>query len=183
MNTRKLEFGQLELVRGDIVDQDVDGIVNAANTQLAGGGGVDGAIHRAAGPGLLEACRQLPADASGRRCPTGDVRTTKAGGRLAAQHVIHAVGPVFSSLEKDSATLAGAYRSSLELAAEYEVRRIAFPCISTGVYGFPLEPACDIAVNTAVDWLQKYETPQVVIFCTFSPQDYEFYERRLGELR
>ena len=166
---------RIQLIQGDITQVDADAIVTAANSALCGGGGVDGAVHRAAGPDLVEASMALAP------CPAGEARIT-TGFALQAKYVIHAVGPVFSSLEKDSATLASAYRSSLQLAAENDVRRIAFPCISTGVYGFPLEPACDIAVSTVVDWLTENEKPEQVIFCTFGAQDYELYQRRLTAL-
>jgi O-acetyl-ADP-ribose deacetylase len=122
----------VELVQGNIVDQDVDAIVNAANSSLSGGGGVDGAIHRAAGPELLAECRTLG------RCPTGEARITK-GYQLKARHVIHAVGPVYQGRPHDAELLASAYRSSLQLASQHGIRSIAFPAISTGIYGYPLD--------------------------------------------
>lgn len=166
---------RIELVQGDITQIDADAIVTAANTALVGGGGVDGAVHDAAGSELVKASMaQAP-------CPAGEARIT-AGFELEAMYVIHAVGPVFSDLDTDSPTLASAYRSSLVLAAKHDVKRIAFPCISTGVYGFPPEPACDIAVRTVVEWLEQNARPERVIFCTFSQQDFELYERRLRDL-
>src|SRR5262245_38597996 len=129
----------IELVQGNIVDQDVDAIVNAANSSLLGGGGVDGAIHRAAGPQLLAECRALGG------CPTGEARITK-GYRLAARHVIHTVGPVYHGRARDAELLASAYRSSLALAVQHGVATIAFPSISTGLYGYPLGEAAPIAL-------------------------------------
>src|SRR6266540_78084 len=125
---------EIQAVQGDITQQRVDAIVNAANSALSGGGGVDGAIHRAAGPELLAECRTLG------RCPTGEARITK-GYRLAARHVIHAVGPFYQRREGDAELLASAYRNSLELAAQHGVKSIAFPAISTGIYGYPLDLA------------------------------------------
>ncbi len=142
-----MSTGAIEVWQGDITRLDVDCVVNAANPSLLGGGGVDGAIHRAAGPALVEACRALPADARGRRCPTGEARITPGFG-LPARYVIHTVGPVWHGGHQGEAEqLASAYRSSLQLAAENGVRTIAFPAISCGVYGFPHERAARIAVD------------------------------------
>jgi O-acetyl-ADP-ribose deacetylase (regulator of RNase III) len=138
---------RLEVVRGDITTLDVEAIVNAANERLLGGGGVDGAIHRAAGPELLAACRALPEIRPGVRCPTGDARLT-AGFRLRARYIIHTVGPIWRGGQQGEADLlASCYRSSLALASEYAVRSIAFPAISCGIYGYPLEEAAAIAVR------------------------------------
>jgi O-acetyl-ADP-ribose deacetylase (regulator of RNase III) len=138
---------RLEVVRGDITTLDVDAIVNAANERLLGGGGVDGAIHRAAGAELLAACRALPEVRPGVRCPTGDARLT-AGFRLRARYVIHTVGPIWRGGQQSEADLlASCYRSSLALASEHAVRSIAFPAISCGIYGYPLEEAAAIAVR------------------------------------
>lgn len=148
------------VVEGDITRQDVDAIVNAANEALRGGGGVDGAIHRAAGPELLEACRTLGG------CPTGEARIT-AGFRLPARHVIHTVGPVWRGGDAgEDALLASCYRNSLRLAAANGVRSIAFPAISTGVYGFPAERAARIAIDSLTDELSDLsEIADVRLVC------------------
>lgn len=137
----------LTLVRGDITEQQTDAIVNAANSSLLGGGGVDGAIHRRGGPEILAACRELRAGHYGRGLPTGQAVATTAG-RLDAYWVIHTVGPVWSSTEDRSALLASCYRESLRVAAEKGARTVAFPAVSTGVYGWPMEDGARIAVNT-----------------------------------
>lgn len=162
--------GRVELVRADITTLDVDAIVNAANSSLLGGGGVDGAIHRAAGPRLLEATRTLGGT------PPGTAKIT-AGYELPARHVIHAVGPIWRGGDSgEDATLEGAYRRSLELAAELALESIAFPSISTGIYGFPLERATRIAHATARDWLAANERPRLVVFCVFSERDLTVHE-------
>ncbi|MFQ5775570.1 MAG: O-acetyl-ADP-ribose deacetylase [Kiloniellaceae bacterium] len=162
---------------GDITALDVDAIVNAANERLAPGGGVCGAIHRAAGPELAEACRRAG------RCPTGEARITD-GFRLKARHVIHAVGPVWQGGgEGEDALLAGAYRSSLELAKAHGLRSIAFPAISTGVYGYPLERATEIALRTVRDWLERDETIEKVIFCVFGDAAERAYRQALAAPR
>jgi len=136
----------IEAVRGDITRQDVDAIVDAANSSLLGGGGVDGAIHRAAGPELLAACRRIRQDAFPDGLPAGDAVATP-GFRLAARHVIHTVGPVWSASEDRTAVLASAYRRSIEVAADLRVRSVAFPAISAGVYAWPLDDAARVAVT------------------------------------
>lgn len=149
---------RIEVVRGDITEQAVDAIVNAANTSLLGGGGVDGAIHRAAGPELLEACRKL------KGCPTGDAKATP-GFRLPAKWVIHAVGPVWSGGERgEPEKLASCYRRSLAIADELGARSIAFPCISTGVYHFPKDAAARIAVETLRSTPSQVEEVRLVAF-------------------
>jgi O-acetyl-ADP-ribose deacetylase len=168
--------GRVELIRADITTLDVDAIVNAANSSLLGGGGVDGAIHRAAGPLLLEETRML-----GGAAP-GTARIT-AGYDLPARHVIHAVGPIWRGGEADEdATLEGAYRRSLELAANHALGSIAFPSISTGIYGFPLERATRIAHGTARDWLAANEKPRLVVFCVFSEPDLGVHQSIAAEV-
>jgi O-acetyl-ADP-ribose deacetylase (regulator of RNase III) len=170
----KLSSTRSEVVVADITTLDVDAIVNAANAQLAGGGGVDGAIHRAAGPQLLEACRQLGG------CPTGDAKITP-GFRLKARHVIHAVGPVWGGGGRNEETLlASCYRRSLELAAEHHLASIAFSAISTGVYGFPIDRAAEIAIGTVVETLSRLNAPiSHVIFCCFSRGSAELHRAGL----
>lgn len=138
-------MSNLEIVQGDITRAQVDAIVNAANPEMLGGGGVDGAIHRAAGSELLEACRRIPA-VDGIRCPPGEARITRAG-QLPAKYVIHTVGPVYDSDPAPAETLASAYISSLKLAMEQNCRSIAFPAISCGVYGYPVDEAALVAKN------------------------------------
>lgn len=139
---------QLVLRRGDITKYDGCAIVNAANERMLGGGGVDGAIHRAAGPALLEACRQVAEVRPGVRCPTGEARITP-GGDLPTKHVIHTVGPVYHSPERSAPLLEAAYRNSLRLANQHGLKRVAFPAISCGVFGYPLGEAAEIAVRIA----------------------------------
>jgi O-acetyl-ADP-ribose deacetylase (regulator of RNase III) len=167
---------RIELTEGDITRQTVDAIVNAANESLLGGGGVDGAIHRAAGPELLEECRTLGG------CPTGAARITR-GYRLPARHVIHTVGPVYrDGSHGEPEKLRSAYRSSLRLATEHELRSVAFPAISTGVYRYPKRDAAEIALKATLDWLQKNERPEKVVFVLFAPEDYSMYEEVLAGL-
>lgn len=166
---------KLEVMQGDITRLDVDAIVNAANTSLLGGGGVDGAIHRAAGPGLLEECRTLGG------CPTGEARIT-GGYNLAARHVIHTVGPVYSGKPRDKTLLTGCYRNSLQLAADNNLTAIAFPAISCGVYGYPIEKACKIAVDTTGTFLKTNPSIARVIFMLFSPANLQVYEEYIQGL-
>jgi len=168
---------RIEVIQGDITQLKVDAIVNAANRSLLGGGGVDGAIHRAAGPQLLEECRTL------NRCETGEAKITK-GYNLPAKHVIHTVGPVWHGGEKnEDKLLADCYRNSLRLAVENDLRTIAFPAISTGVYRFPPERACKIAVKTARKFLAKESSIKKVIFCCFDAGTTSLYRQELPKAK
>jgi O-acetyl-ADP-ribose deacetylase len=163
----------VDLIKGDITTVDADAIVNAANTSLLGGGGVDGAIHKAAGPELLNECRSLGG------CKTGKAKMTR-GYRLRARYIIHTVGPVwFGGLKNEARLLASCYQSCLSLANENRIRSIAFPGISTGVYGFPKEKAAEIAVNETREFLKNARYPEKVIFVAFSDSDYEIYRKLL----
>ena len=164
---------QIQVVQGDITKLDCDGIVNAANRSLLGGGGVDGAIHRAAGPELLAECRTLHG------CRTGEAKITK-GYRLKAKYIIHTVGPIYSGTAEDAAQLADCYRNSLDLAKEHDVHSIAFPAISTGVYGYPLEDATEIAVKTVAQWLEAHaDYAMQVIFCCFDARTERVYQTKM----
>jgi len=172
----KIRNSVLELVQGDITQQDTDAIVNAANPTLLGGGGVDGAIHRAAGPELLEECKKLGG------CATGDAKITK-GYRLKAKYVIHAVGPVYKrDGERAPELLASAYRRSLELASQYGIRTIAFPSISTGAYGYPVDEAAPIALRTVMDYLKDHPEIELVRFVLFTKDVLDAYARALKDL-
>ena len=165
---------RIELVEGDITTLPVDAIVNAANTTMLGGGGVDGAIHRAAGPGLLEECRGIGG------CPTGEARITR-GYRLPAAHVIHTVGPVWHAGDRgEDDLLSSCYRNSLALAAKHRLRTIAFPAISTGVYRFPLDRAAGIAVREVRSFLQANDSVEKVTFVCFGPDARRAYEAALA---
>ena len=169
----------IEVIHADITTLAVGAIVNAANETLLGGGGVDGAIHRAAGPELLVACRALPETAPGVRCPTGDARITR-GFELPAEHVIHTVGPVWRGGGRgEPEQLASCYRASLELAERHAIDSIAFPAISCGVYGYPIEPAVAIAVREVRRWLGRAGSARVV-FCCFGRDLAEAYQRELA---
>ena len=166
---------RMKVLRGDITRLDVDAIVNAANESLLGGGGVDGAIHRAAGPALLEECRGLGG------CPTGDAKIT-GGHRLPARHVIHTVGPVWhGGNDGEPRQLESCYHRSLELAEAHGLDSVAFPCISTGVFGYPKDQACAVAVRTVAGWLEAHDRPREVTFCCFGDDDVELYRRELGQ--
>ncbi len=166
---------QIELLLGDITEQRVDAIVNAANTTLLGGGGVDGAIHRAAGPELLEECRLL----SG--CKTGEAKITK-GYHLPAKFVIHTVGPIWrGGTAGEDRLLRSCYWNVMKLAEQHEVKSIAFPSISTGAYGYPIERAARIAVRTIQDYAQESQKVNSVVFVCYSKSDVAVYERILGK--
>ena len=165
-----------EVVQGDITKQRVDAIVNAANTTLLGGGGVDGAIHRAAGPELIAECRTLGS------CPTGEARTTR-GYRLPARWVIHAVGPVWHGGDRgEDELLASCYRNSLALAEEHDIKTIAFPAISTGAYRFPLGRATRIALTETRSFLERNLSIEKVVFVCFSKRDFQTYAATADEL-
>ena len=167
---------RITLVLGDITQQKVEAIVNAANSSLLGGGGVDGAIHRAAGPELLAECRTLNG------CPTGEVRLTK-GYRLPAKYVIHTPGPIWRGGQHNEADLlASCYRRSLALAVANQIRSIAFPSISTGIYGYPIEKAARIAGREVKLFLEHTDLLQKVVFVAFSQSDYNVYQAVLAEM-
>ncbi len=160
----------LEIVQGDITQQDTEAIGNAANSALAGGGGVDGAIHRAGGPSMMSELR-----AKYKGCPTGSAVIT-SGGNLKAKYVIHAVGPRYSGSPKDPDLLSGAYRRSLELCTQNKISSIAFPSISTGIYGYPVEEASRIALKTVMDYLKDHPEIKLVRFVLFDSKTYDVYE-------
>lgn len=166
---------KLEIIQGDITKLEVDAIVNAANSSLSGGGGVDGAIHRSAGPELLAECRTLDG------CPTGEARIT-AGYNLAARHVIHTVGPVYSGKPRDKELLSACYQNSLKLAVDNGVGSIAFPAISCGVYGYPIDDACRIAVDTTCEFLQNDKSLEKVVFMLFSTDHLKIYQAYIQKL-
>jgi len=174
----KVEIGSasLELVQGDITRADVDAIVNAANESLLGGGGVDGAIHRAAGPALLAECRTLGG------CETGSAKITR-GYKLKARHVIHAVGPVYHDAKHgEPALLASAYRTCLELASQNQCASVAFPAISTGVYGYPMEDAARVAFRTIVDYLEQHSEIKLVRYVLYDARALAVHERVLEQV-
>jgi O-acetyl-ADP-ribose deacetylase len=167
----------LELLEGDITGQDTEAIVNAANPTLLGGGGVDGAIHRAGGPSILEECRRIGG------CPTGEARLT-TGGRLKARWVIHTVGPIYRDGKRGEADqLASAYRNSLRLASERGITSLAFPSISTGAYGFPIAEAARIASRIAIEYLKSHPEIRLVRFVLFGQAALRAYEGALDEVR
>ena len=174
----KIRDVTLELVTGDITDQKVDAIVNAANSELRGGGGVDGAIHRRGGPEIMAACRKLGA------CPTGQVRLTAAG-RLPSQGVIHAVGPVWRGGGQDEKSLlASAYKQALALARAEKFQSLAFPSLSTGAYGYPIDQASYTALGVVLDFMaQEGPPPASICFVLFSEKDLQAYAQSLQELR
>jgi len=171
-------MGRIELLQGDITQMEVDAIVNAANSRLRGGGGVDGAIHRGGGPAIMAECDQIRERQGG--CPTGEAVITTAG-NLPAQHVIHTVGPVWGGGNKNEENLlARAYRNSLDLAGQSGLRSICFPNISTGIYGFPKKEAARIAVREVGDFLDQNDLPEEVIFVCFDKENYSIYDLLLN---
>lgn len=167
---------RIDIVTGDITKLAVDAIVNAANSSLLGGGGVDGAIHRGAGPELYEECKKL------KGCPTGEAKITK-GYRLPAKHVIHTVGPIWNGGDrKEDEKLSRCYRNSLALAAENGLKTIAFPAISTGAYGFPMDRAARLAIREVITFLDKHPAFEKVTFCCFGNNTLELYQKVLTEL-
>lgn len=166
----------IELIQGDITREETDAIVNAANSSLLGGGGVDGAIHRAAGPQLLEECRGL------RGCPTGSAKITR-GYKLKARHVIHAVGPIYrGGRQGEAVQLAGVYRASLDLASQNQCSSLSFPAISTGAYGYPMEDAARIAFRTVIDHLLEHPEIKRVRFVLFDEYALEIHKRVLEQV-
>jgi O-acetyl-ADP-ribose deacetylase len=165
---------RVSVIEGDITRLQVDAIVNAANSSLLGGGGVDGAIHRAAGPELLAECRTLGG------CPTGEARITAAY-RLPAKHVIHTVGPIWGGGDRgEPELLARCYRNSLAVATKHQVRTMAFPAISCGIYGYPIQDACQIAVRETAAYLKTNLLPESVIFVCFGREIYDAYQAALN---
>lgn len=174
----EIEKTKLVLIQGDITVQETEAIVNAANTSLLGGGGVDGAIHRAGGPKILEECKAIRAKQSG--CPTGEAVIT-SGGNMKTKYVIHTVGPVWSGGKRnEEQLLRNAYYNSLNLAREKDIKSVSFPSISTGVYSFPIDKASRIALNTVKEFLQEHNFVEVR-FVLFSEKDLKVYEDALKE--
>ena len=172
----QLHQTSLELHQGDITRLAVDAIVNAANSGLRGGGGVDGAIHRAGGPAIMAECRRIGG------CPTGQAAVT-TGGNLPARYVIHAVGPVWQGGGRgEPELLRSAYANSLQRAEELGVASVAFPSISTGVYGYPIELACPVAVGAAINHIQRGTALERIVFCLFSAGDYSIYQAHFERL-
>ncbi|NIM20024.1 MAG: O-acetyl-ADP-ribose deacetylase [Candidatus Latescibacteria bacterium] len=176
---RKIGHATLTLTQGDITKESVDAIVNAANSSLMGGGGVDGAIHRAGGPKILEDCKRIVSKIGS--LPTGEAVIT-TGGNLKACKVIHTVGPIwYGGNQNEPALLENAYRNSLALAKEEGIRTVAFPSISTGAYRFPIEKASDVALSTVIEFLREHPLDEVR-FVLFSPKDFETYNKVLNRI-
>jgi len=175
MATRTINGVTLALMRGNIVEVQADAIVNAANSGLRGGGGVDGAIHRAGGPSIMQECRMIGG------CPTGEAVITTAG-KLPAKYVFHAVGPIYSGSLDDERLLTSAYQSCLNLAEQRQVKSIAFPSLSTGIYGYPLELAAPIALHTIIEHIKKPTCLQQVLMVLFGESAYKVHEQALDKL-
>ncbi|WP_038030676.1 O-acetyl-ADP-ribose deacetylase [Thermonema rossianum] len=171
---------RMEVIQGDITRLKVDAIVNAANPSLMGGGGVDGAIHRAGGPQILEECKEIIKKIG--RLDTGKAVIT-TGGNLPASYVIHTVGPVWhGGTQGEAQLLAQAYTNSLQLASEHHLRTVAFPNISTGVYGYPKREAAQVALQAVTDYLRQHTLPEKVIFCCFDDENYRLYQEAVQAL-
>ncbi|MCG9479904.1 MAG: O-acetyl-ADP-ribose deacetylase [Actinomycetia bacterium] len=166
---------RLELVQGDITRQDTEAIVNAANSRLSPGGGVSGAIHRAAGPQLWQECKTLGG------CHTGEAKITR-GYNLPAKYVIHTVGPVYSNSSSDPVNLGHCYRNSLAMASKKHIESISFPSISTGIFGYPVNQASAVALNTIIDYLTKNQNPKLVRLVLFSSTDFQSYRSSLNKI-
>ncbi len=175
MSTYTINGVTLALIRGNIVEVEADAIVNAANAALAGGGGVDGAIHRAGGPSIMQECRKIGG------CPTGGAVVTTAG-KLRAKYIFHAVGPISGHHKDQASLLASAYQSCLDLAEQYHSKRIAFPSLSTGAYGYPVMQAAPIALETVMAHIKKPTSLQQVMFVLFSHDVYAAYDQALTKL-
>jgi len=175
MSTHTIKDVTLELLQGDIVNVQADAIVNAANQWLAGGGGVDGAIHRAGGPEIMAECRKIGG------CPTGSAVPTTAG-KLKAKYVFHAVGPIYSGSDEDERLLKSVYQICLDLAEQHKLESMAFPSISTGVYGYPLELAAPIALGTIIEHIKKPTSLRRVTMVLFGDSAYRAYEQALASL-
>jgi O-acetyl-ADP-ribose deacetylase len=175
MTTRTIQGVTLALLQGDIVKVEADAIVNAANSGLRGGGGVDGAIHRAGGPGIMEECRKIGG------CPTGSAVATTAG-NLHAKHIFHAVGPIYSGSPEDERLLRSAYQACLDLAEKHQVKSIAFPSLSTGVYGYPLELAAPIALNTIIAHIQKPTSLKQVMVVLYGDSAFQAFVQALEQI-
>ena len=175
MATHTVNGVTLALIRGNIVEVPADAIVNAANSGLRGGGGVDGAIHRAGGPRIMEECRKIGG------CPTGEAVVTTAG-KLPAKYVFHAVGPIYGASPDDERLLASAYQSCLNLAEKHEVKSISFPSLSTGIYGYPLELAAPVALHTIIEHVKKPTCLQQVLMVLFGEHAYHVHEQALNKL-
>lgn len=172
----KINNSTLSLAEGDITNESTDAIVNAANTRLAGGAGVDGAIHQAGGPSIMEECRKIGG------CPTGQAVIT-TGGNLRAKYVIHTVGPIYQGGNKgEAALLKSAHMESLKLASAKKLKSVAFPAISTGVYGYPVHEAAQIALKTAIDYLKEHSDIELVRFVLFGRKTYDIFAEELKKL-
>jgi len=177
---KTINQAKLSIIKGDITRQATDAIVNAANSSLMGGGGVDGAIHRAGGPAILEACKQIVSRQG--RLPTGQAVITTAG-NMKAKYVVHTVGPIWhGGSQKEAELLASAYRESLKLAAENNLTGISFPSISTGAYGYPIDEASRIAIKTVASFLQETTSIKEVVFVLFDSRTFDAYATALQEI-